>query len=345
MVDNNTSIIGLFNGTWQDLYNQFVKNAPLLLVDLGKIERLAKLYIKWGKIFTLRADIAWAQMEHETAFLTYPRRVKEYSNNYAGLGAIEGQYDEDGVPVFAVFKTEELGVIAHIAHLAWYVYSDHVNVYCSYKYDPRHKVFGDKHNYNGDHTLNTLNTRWAPSKTYTAKIITFANQVFPSDELVSPVENLTQKVKNALNISTDYKWKYIAIHHTVSGQFWTTMDKIRQWHLARGFLREGYNFGINGNGEIETGRPLNMQGAHVKYHNTEAVGVALYGDFRTDTLTIEQKKSAYMLCNQIMAGYDIPVKNVLGHGEFTQQATSCPVIDMDKFRKELALYRNGELDL
>ena len=333
MISNNTSLIGLFKGSADDLYNQFVRITPYK-VNLDKVGRLSAHYIKWCKMFTLRADIAWSQMEHETAFLTYPRQVKEYSNNFAGLGAIEG------TGKFAVFKTEELGVIAHIAHLAWYVYATHKNSYCSIKYDPRHNVFGDRHNYNGNSTLGTLNTRWAPSKTYTAKIIDFANKIFVSDSLITPIESISQKVKDSLNISTNYRWSYIAIHHTVSSQKDTTMEQIKRWHLARGFLREGYNYGINGDGLVEVGRPLDMAGAHVKNWNTKAIGIALYGDFRTDKLTNAQKESAFLLISTIKRIYDIPVSNVLGHREFGAK-TLCPVIDMDLFRCELENYLQG----
>lgn len=330
MITNSSSLIGIFKGSWQDLYNQFYR-LNYDYTDKKKVERLAKLYIKWGNVFTIRANSAWAQMEHETAFLVYPRQVKAYSNNYAGLGAIEG------TGKFAVFKTEKLGVIAHIAHIAWYAYAQHVNKYCSYEYDPRHKVFGDKHNYNGKSNLSCLNGRWAPSKTYTDKIIKFANQIFISDIPITPIESISQKIKNALNIETKYNWHFVAIHHSVSNQFTTTMEQIKRWHLARGFIMEGYNFGINGNGLIEIGRPLTMAGAHVKNWNTKAIGICLYGDFRYDKLTKEQKESAFRVINTIFSIYDISVNEVLGHREFGAK-TLCPCIDMDKFRNELKKY-------
>ncbi len=113
------------------------------------------------------------------------------------------------------------------------------------------------------------------------------------------------------------------------------MAQIRQWHLARGFLREGYNFGINGEGKVEEGRPLNMSGAHVgPKWNGIAIGICLYGDFRYDRLTQGQKSSAYDQCSLLMHEFKIPIENVKGHREFGL-ATACPVIDMDLFRKEL----------
>ncbi len=137
---------------------------------LDRAARLAPLYIKYGKIFNIRADIAWAQMCHETAFLEFTGDVKPEQNNFVGIGATGG-----GVPGNS-FTTEELGVIAHFAHLAWYYCPNDVNEYCNKTYDPRH--FGSTHtNYTGDTTVGFLNGRWAPGANYTDKIILFANQI------------------------------------------------------------------------------------------------------------------------------------------------------------------------
>ena len=109
-------------------------------------------------------------MCHETGFLAYTGDVQPHQNNFAGLGAT------GGVPGNS-FATEELGIIAHYAHLAWYYYPDHINEYCNSQYDPRH--FGTGHyKYTGDTSLGFLNGRWAPGSTYTDKIILFANEIF-----------------------------------------------------------------------------------------------------------------------------------------------------------------------
>ena len=132
---------------------------------------IAPLYIKYGKLFNIRADIAWAQMCHETGFLEFTGDVSPEQHNFVGIGATGG-----GVPGDS-FATDELGVIAHYAHLAWYYYPDHINKYCSKEYDPRH--FGSSHYmYTGDTTLGFLNGRWAPGANYTDKIIKFANQIY-----------------------------------------------------------------------------------------------------------------------------------------------------------------------
>ena len=171
VISNSTSMRGISSATKDQMLNMF-KNHNQNKID--KATRIVDMYINWGNKFNIRADIAWAQMCHETNFLKYDGIVPESANNFCGLGAT-------GAPgVYNTFTTEELGIIAHYAHLAWYVYPNHVNSYCSMDYDPRHFTWGvsPPHNYNGDNTLNSLNGRWAPSPDYTYKIILFANEIY-----------------------------------------------------------------------------------------------------------------------------------------------------------------------
>jgi hypothetical protein len=84
------------------------------------LEALAKLYVVYGARFGIRADMAWAQMIHETGYGQYGGDVKPEQNNMAGIGAT------GGVPGNS-FATAELGVIAQYAHLAWYVYPTHLS--------------------------------------------------------------------------------------------------------------------------------------------------------------------------------------------------------------------------
>jgi len=178
-IDNNTNIIGKVNATEEQLLSLFISRNSN---QIDRARRLAPLYIKWGNTFNIRYDIAWAQMCHETGFLEYTGNAKPDWNNFCGLG-VTGAIDENGEPVGCKFTTEELGIIAHYIHLAWYVCPDHLtlkdsngDLYCSTKYDPRH--FGSGHNYNGSSNLGCLNGRWAPSPDYTYKVIKFANEIY-----------------------------------------------------------------------------------------------------------------------------------------------------------------------
>ncbi len=170
IVSNATNVIGYTDVTVDQLVKIFSDRNS---TKMDKARRIAQYYIDYGKLFNLRADIVWAQMIHETGFLEYTGDVGPDQNNFAGIGATGG-----GV-IGNSFASEELGVIAHYSHLAWYYYPEHINEYCNNQYDPRH--FGTTHyRYTGDASLGHLNGRWAPGNTYTEKIILFVNQIFGS---------------------------------------------------------------------------------------------------------------------------------------------------------------------
>ncbi len=337
-VNLDTNVNQVFWGTADDLIAQF-KATCRTASPIERAERLAPFYTKWCRAFLVRADFAWCQMAHETGHLTFTGDVAPGQNNFSGIGAT------GGVPGNS-FKTEELGVIAQVAHIAWYSKKKHWplrdpegDLYCSMKYDPRHFDYFDPngHRYRGG-AIKSFSEAWAVGAggyRYPEAIVRLMNRFDfgeKENDKNKQEDGLDIKILEAINIKTDRKWKYIAIHHSVSDQFRTTMEKIRAWHLARGWLREGYHFGIDGNGLIEVGRPLTMSGAHVgaKY-NRVAIGICLYGDFRYCQPTQKQLASAYRLCQELMKVYGIPREKVKGHNDF--MATLCPVIDMDEFRK------------
>ena len=163
MINEKISVVGHFKGTIDDLLRPFA-----LINDkhIDRARRLAPIYMKYDRKFAIRADCAFAQMIHETGYLEFNGTAKPDWNNFAGVGIT-------GPTAVQKFKTEELGVLAQVAHLCWYYYPKHVNSLCSVKYDPRH--FGTESNphpkYTGDTSLEFLNGKWAvPGKTYAQKI-------------------------------------------------------------------------------------------------------------------------------------------------------------------------------
>ncbi len=193
-IDKNTNIIGLWTGTIEDLVRPFLTGG-----DLIRARKIALMYIKYCNIFRIRADIAFAQGPcHETGKLTFKGIAKPEWNNFAGLGIT-------GAEAKQTFASEDLGVLAHIVHLAWYVYPDHMHTLCSRKFDPRHFEVPGKHHpkYNGDSTLGNLSGKWAvPGKykqpdgswiTYDMKIAKYANIIndISISEEVSDVEKVS----------------------------------------------------------------------------------------------------------------------------------------------------------
>lgn len=55
------------------------------------------------------------------------------------------------------------------------------------------------------------------------------------------------------------------------------VDTIRMWHKQQGWLDVGYHFVIKRDGTVESGRPVDVVGSHVKDWNSRSVGVCLVG--------------------------------------------------------------------
>ena len=139
---------------------------------------IAQLYVKWGKLFGIKADLAFAQMLHETNYLRYTGDVRPWQNNFAGIGATGGGNPGNSFP------SAEAGVIAHYAHLAWYLFPNHVNQYCNDSWDPRH--FGANH-INNVRTLRNLGGKWAvPGLTYGQSIAHIAS-VYSNSSFYPPI--------------------------------------------------------------------------------------------------------------------------------------------------------------
>ena len=104
---------------------------------------------------------------------------------------------------------------------------------------------------------------------------------------------------------------------------------IDKWHKARGWSGIGYHFVILIDGTIETGRKINVRGAHTKGLNSESWGICYVGgveqDGKTpkDTRTEKQKDSlAYLL---YFLKLFAPEATIHGHRDFSHKA--CPSFD------------------
>jgi len=319
---------------------------------------LANSYIKWGRRFNIRPDFSWAQMCLETNFLKFTGLAKLEWNNFCNLGIIKKKADY----AYLAFDTPELGVIAHYAHLAWYLYQDHINEYCDLKYDPRHFKVNGKEHMNVGYKLNSLDGIWNSDKKYSIKISNYANKIY---DLIAEGRNYKKRknifkvIKNSLidlvNIrKSEKEWKYIAIHHsaTLKGN----VNEFREYHrIYREFWEVAYNYvicnGLGGSdGEIQKGRSLEIGGAHVKGYNNVAIGVNLVGWFDNYIIdyknkvkipnpgfknpTNKQWESLINLVKDLMIEYGIPIENIRGHREFPNVYKSCPGynFNMDEFR-------------
>lgn len=150
--------------------------------------------------------------------------------------------------------------------------------------------------------------------------------------------------------------KRIYIHCTAST--FGNVQIIDEWHRERGFeatlgdttYHIGYHFLVlNGHaksfdepmnaitdGQVVTGRPIELIGAHVKGDNTNSIGIAYVGFSPTPM----QMNALLCTCHLLRKSWNLAVHDVLGHHEFYLRQgkptkKTCPNFDMGTFRDSL----------
>lgn len=102
---------------------------------------------------------------------------------------------------------------------------------------------------------------------------------------------------------------------------------IDRWHRQRGWKNGcGYHYVIRRDGSIETGRPLEMVGAHSLNHNKHSIGICYEGGLDihgrpADTRTEAQKAAMRQLLEQLHARF--PKAITTGHNVFNPMK-ACP---------------------
>lgn len=126
---------------------------------------------------------------------------------------------------------------------------------------------------------------------------------------------------------------FLVVHHAaaVFASTWDgaqVVDKITEWHKARGFDTIGYH-AVVWKGKIYDGRSLEYMGAHVRGWNHKALGICIAGDLTKRPPTDAEVECVLdywrYLC--ITRGYI----SLVGHKDLV--ATLCPgTTTMDKIR-------------
>ena len=85
--------------------------------------------------------------------------------------------------------------------------------------------------------------------------------------------------------------KYIVVHCSATRPSQDIDVKtIDAWHKERGFDKIGYHYVIKRNGNVETGRDEQTQGAHALGYNHNSLGVCLVGGANQDDHTKAENK-------------------------------------------------------
>ena len=124
--------------------------------------------------------------------------------------------------------------------------------------------------------------------------------------------------------------KEIIIHHSEHST--ANVYDIDRWHKNKGWCGIGYQYFIDKQGNIYTGRPENWTGAHCIDHNTKSIGICLQGRLQNENVTDTQYKSLIWLIKDIRNRRgNMPI---YGHKELN--STDCPgKLDLNKLRKDV----------
>lgn len=129
--------------------------------------------------------------------------------------------------------------------------------------------------------------------------------------------------------------KYITIHcSATSPEQNIAASHIRSWHQAKGWRDIGYHWVITRDGELQAGRPMAQQGAHVRGHNKSNIGICLIGGVNTQqqpecNYTEAQWCTLRQLIKHLQHRYPIADAHILGHRDWpTGQHKACPCFDV-----------------
>ena len=130
--EGKTAILGTVQATAQQmaLFCRSRNAAPRL--PACSVEELAQMFLEEGAAEGVRGDVAWAQSLKETGFFRYGGIVLPEQNNYAGIGALNGNAQGQA----ATFPDPRIGVRAQIQHLKAYANTVKLKGECI---DPRFK--------------------------------------------------------------------------------------------------------------------------------------------------------------------------------------------------------------
>ena len=126
---------------------------------------------------------------------------------------------------------------------------------------------------------------------------------------------------------------YIAVHCSATKPSMDVpIERVRDWHLKRGWSDIGYHYYIRRNGAIFLGRDLKTPGAHVRGFNNESIGICYEGGIdeqgkAEDNRTKEQKQALKNLL--IVLKQRFPQAVIKGHRDFPNVSKSCPCFDAE----------------
>lgn len=217
--EQGTLIMGKTEATTAQMVAYALKGNSKPLLPFCTIEELAEIFIEEAELEGVRADVAWAQSLKETGYFKYGGIVLPEQNNYAGIGAVNGNSQGQA----ASFESPRLGVRAQIQHLKAYASTEALKQPCV---DPRFNLvkrgsaiyvewLGAGDNPNG--------VGWAyPGKGYGADIIKILNAITKEPVTPSPPQEKQDDTSNLPQWQRDGFDKLVAAGVIKSPEYWAT---------------------------------------------------------------------------------------------------------------------------
>lgn len=124
--------------------------------------------------------------------------------------------------------------------------------------------------------------------------------------------------------------RYLTVHHDGMSPFTSTLyddaarriEAIRHAHVAKGWADIGYHYAIDPAGRIWAARPEALQGAHVKNHNPNNLGIVMLGNFEKQRPSRAATRALDAIVTTKMDEFRVPVNKVYTHREWAP--TACP---------------------
>lgn len=133
------------------------------------------------------------------------------------------------------------------------------------------------------------------------------------------------------------KIEQIVVHcsATEAGRDFRAAD-LDRWHRERGFAEIGYHFVIGLDGKVETGRRVEIPGAHVSGHNAYSIGICLIGGLlrgkAAATYTDAQLDALERLLARLREQY--PSATICGHRDLSPDRDGDGVVEPHEWLKE-----------
>jgi N-acetyl-anhydromuramyl-L-alanine amidase AmpD len=130
--------------------------------------------------------------------------------------------------------------------------------------------------------------------------------------------------------------EYIVVHCSATPPSMDIgVDKIREWHLERGWRDVGYNYIVRRDGTVEAGRPEGDTLAHAHGYNTNSIAICLVGgvnEFNAPqaNFTGEQGASLRAFISWMERRY--PGAVVCGHRDLPGVPKDCPSFSVANWR-------------